>query len=72
MPRPLPDGWVVALRGTWHGEHLRLFSPDNSFTEVFTPRGAIRTVTSTADAGRATVTLTPGTTSGFDRACATL
>jgi len=71
-PTPLPDGWVVALHGVWHGADLALASPDNSFTEVFTPRGAIRTVTSTADAGTATVTLLPGTTADFNRACSTL
>lgn len=68
-PKPLPDGWVVALHGTWHGESLVLASPDNSFTEVFTPAGAIRAVTSTADAGTAQVTLTPGTVADFTRAC---
>lgn len=69
-PKPLPDGWVVALHGTWHGQALVLASPDNSFTEVFTPRGAIRTTTSTADAGTATVTLLPGSVAGFTKACA--
>jgi len=71
-PTSLPDGWVVALRGSWHGSKLVVASPDNSFTEVFTPRGAIRTVTSTADAGTASVTLAPGTTADFNRACAAL
>jgi hypothetical protein len=71
-PRPLPDGWRVALRGTWHDPALTVASPDNSFTEVFTPRGAIRTVTSTADAGTARVTLRPGTASAFSQACRTL
>ena len=68
-PRPLPEGWVVALRGNWHGPALAVMSPDNSFTEVFTPRGAIRTVTSSADAGTATVTLRPGSATGFTRTC---
>ena len=68
----LPDGWVVALHGVWHGPALALYSPDNSFTEVFTPRGAIRTVTSTADAGTAHTTLRYGTTAGFAAACHTL
>lgn len=71
-PKPLPDGWVVALHGAWHGADLALASPDNSFTEVFTKRGAIRTVTSTADAGSARVTLRAGTAAGFSRACAAL
>lgn len=71
-PKPLPDGWLVALRGTWHGSALTVSSPDNSFTEVFTPRGAIRTTTSTADAGTATVTLRPGSQDGFSQACRAL
>ncbi len=65
----LPDGWVVALHGVWHGPALALSSPDNSFTEVFTPRGAVRTVTSTADAGTAHTTLRYGTAAGFASAC---
>jgi hypothetical protein len=68
-PVQLPEGWVVALHGIWRGPALSLSSPDNSFTEVFTPRGAIRTTTSTADAGTATVTLRYGTTSDFTAAC---
>jgi hypothetical protein len=71
-PRSLPSGWVVAWRGNWHGDNLALASPDNSFTEVFTPRGAIRTVTSTADAGTAHVTLAPGTAADLSRACSSL
>ncbi|HXP19821.1 MAG TPA: hypothetical protein VN840_09275 [Streptosporangiaceae bacterium] len=71
-PKPLPDGWVVALHGSWHGPRLVLASPDNSFTEVFTRRGAIRTVTSTADAGTARVTLAKGSSASFSRACAAL
>lgn len=68
-PKSLPDGWVVALHGIWHGPALALHSPDNSFTEVFTPQGAIRSTTSTADAGTATVTLRPGTVIEFNQAC---
>ena len=68
-PTPLPDGWVVAFHGMWHGPVLVLASPEVSFTEVFTPRGAIRTTTSTADAGRATVTLHYGSAADFARAC---
>lgn len=71
-PKPLPGGWLVAMRGTWHGTALTVASPDNSFTEVFTPRGAIRTVTSTADAGTATVTLRPGSAGAFSQACRSL
>jgi hypothetical protein len=66
---PLPDGWVVALHGAWHGPALRLSSPDNSFTEVFAPRGAIRSVTSTADAGTAQTTVRYGTDGDFTAAC---
>jgi hypothetical protein len=66
---PLPDGWVVALHGAWRGPALQLSSPDNSFTEVFTPRGTIRTVTSTADAGTAQTTIRYGTGSDFTAAC---
>jgi hypothetical protein len=71
-PKPLPDGWVVALHGQWHGAKLALASPDNSFTEVFTKRGAIRTVTSSADAGTAQVTLSKGTAAAFNQACTAL
>ena len=66
---PLPDGWVVAWHGAWHGPALQLSSPDDSFTEVFTPRGAIRTVTSTADAGTAQTTVRYGTDGDFTAAC---
>ncbi|HEY5185858.1 MAG TPA: hypothetical protein VIM19_13335 [Actinomycetes bacterium] len=68
----LPDGWVVAFHGSWHGPQLVLSSPDNSFTEVFTPAGAIRTTTSTADAGGATVTLDHGSATEFARECRAL
>ncbi len=71
-PTALPDGWVVAFHGFWHGPALALASPDNSFTEVFTPRGAIRHVTSTADAGGATVTLRYGSSDAFTSACRAL
>jgi hypothetical protein len=71
-PKPLPDGWVVALHGAWHGADLALASPDNSFTEVFTAKGAIRTTTSTADSGTAQVTLAPGTSAAFTAACSAL
>ncbi len=68
----LPDGWVVAFHGAWHGPVLALSSPDNSFTEVFTARGAVRSVTSTAAAGTAHTTLRYGTTGGFTAACRAL
>jgi hypothetical protein len=71
-PTRLPSGWVVALHGIWRGPALELTSPDNSFTEVFTPRGAIRHVTSTADAGAARVTLQYGSPAQFDAACRAL
>jgi hypothetical protein len=68
----LPSGWVVAFHGSWHGPQLVLSSPDNSFTELFTPAGAIRTTTSTADAGGAQVTLHHGSATEFTQACRTL
>ena len=71
-PVRLPSGWVVALHGVWHGTELELTSPDNSFTEVFTPRGEIRHVTSTADAGTARVTLRYGSEADFAVACGAL
>lgn len=69
---PLPDGWVVALHGNWRGPRLVLSSPDNSFTEVFTRQGGIRSATSTADAGTARVTLSYGGQDAFTAACALL
>jgi hypothetical protein len=71
-PEQLPQGWVVALHGVWNGPTLSLESPDNSFTEVFTPAGAIRHVTSTADAGTARVVLRFGSEADFDETCRTL
>jgi hypothetical protein len=68
----LGAGWVVAFSGRWHGPDLVLTDHDNSFTEAFTPRGAIRTITSTADAGTAAVTLRYGSGAVFDRACRAL
>jgi hypothetical protein len=66
---PLPDGWVVAFHGKWEGPDLALSSPDNSFTEVFTPAGVIRSATSTADAGTATTVIKYGGSDGFIAAC---
>jgi hypothetical protein len=71
-PQRLPSGWVVAWHGHWAGELLALSNPDNSFTEVFTPAGAIRSTTSTADAGTAGTTLQYGTLEAFDQACTAL
>jgi hypothetical protein len=71
-PRQLGEGWVVAFSGRWHGPDLVLTDHDNSFTEAFTPRGAIRKITSTADAGTAAVTLRYGSSAAFDRACRAL
>lgn len=71
-PVGLPAGWDVALHGAWHGPELELASPDNSFTQVFTARGEIRHVTSTADAGAARVTLHYGTHDEFTAACRAL
>jgi hypothetical protein len=68
-PTKLPDGWVIAFAGNWHGSNLVLASPDNSFTEVFTPTGATRTTTSTADMGTASVTLANGSQTAFTQAC---
>jgi hypothetical protein len=68
-PVKLQSGWVVALHGIWRGPVLELSSPDNSFTEAITPRGEIRRVTSTADAGTARVTLQYGSHDAFLAAC---
>jgi hypothetical protein len=71
-PARLPSGWVVAWHGRWNGADLELANPDDSFTEVFTPRGEIRHVTSTADAGTAHVTLRYGSEADFASACRAL
>jgi hypothetical protein len=71
-PQRLPGGWVLAFHGTWHGAELPVADTDNSFTEVFTPAGAIRTTTSTKDAGTARATLRAGSADSFARACRTL
>ena len=71
-PVKLQSGWVVALRGSWQGPALELADPDSSFTEAFTPRGEIRRVTSTADAGTARVTLQYGSHDDFAAACRAL
>ena len=71
-PQRLPGGKVVAFHGTWHGTELPVADTNNSFTEVFTPAGTIRTTTSTKDAGTARVTLRAGSADSFDQACRTL
>jgi hypothetical protein len=71
-PVKLQSGWVVSWHGIWHGPALELHDPDNSFTEAFTPRGEIRRVTSTADAGTARVVLMYGSHDDFAAACRAL
>ena len=71
-PRPLPHGWVIAFHGTWRGAALPIADTDNSFSEVFTPAGAIRTANSTANAGTAHGTLRYGSAASFARACRVL
>ena len=71
-PERLPSGWDVAWHGVWNGPALELMNPDSSFTEVFTPKGAIRHVTSTADHGTAKVTLQYGSRDDFEAACRAL
>jgi hypothetical protein len=66
-PTALPHGSVVAFRGVWKGAMLPLAS--DSFTEVFTPDGAIRRAASRADAGTALVVLRNGSQTSFDQAC---
>jgi hypothetical protein len=70
--KPLPQGWVVAFKGKWAGAALPLADTDNSFTEVFTRRGAIRHTTSTADAGIARATLHNASSESFGNACRAL
>jgi hypothetical protein len=68
-PQALPDGVIVAFSGAWRGPALKVTNTDNSFTEAFTPHGAIRTTTSTANQGTATTTLRYGSAAAFTRAC---
>jgi hypothetical protein len=63
---------VVAFHGVWHGAVLPIADTDNTFSEVFTPSGAIRAASSTADTGTARGTLRYGSVASFDRACRTL
>jgi hypothetical protein len=69
-PRSLP--FLVSFAGAWHGPELAVANTDDAFTQVFTPRGAIRTATSTADDGHASVVLRYGTAGGFAAACRAL
>jgi len=71
-PRQLPPGWVVAFHGVWHGAALPIADTDKSFSEVFTPAGAIRTAASTAGAGTARGTLRSGSVDSFNQACRAL
>jgi hypothetical protein len=71
-PTPLPHGWVVAFHGVWHGTALPIADTDNSFSEAFTPSGAIRTATSSAGARTTHGTLRYGSVTSFDRACRAL
>ena len=68
-PAALPHGSVVAFRGTWKGPELPLASTGNSFTEAFTPAGAIRPTVSGANGGTALVVLRNGSQTSFDQAC---
>jgi hypothetical protein len=63
---------VVAFHGVWHGAVLPITDTDNSFSEAFTPSGAIRTTSSTVHTGTARGTLRYGSVTSFDRACRAL
>jgi hypothetical protein len=69
-PDRLP--FPVYFDGRWHGPVLRAASADHAVTEVFTARGALRTVTSTADTGTAQASLRYGSVRQFEAACAGL
>ena len=71
-PRQLPHGWVIAFHGVWHGAALPIADTGNSFSEVFTPAGTIRTTNSTAHAGAARGTLRYGSAANFAHACRVL
>jgi hypothetical protein len=60
---------VIAFHGTWQGSALPIADTDNSFTEVFTPAGAIRTTPSAKDAGTVRGTLRYGSADAFAQAC---
>ncbi|HYB88701.1 MAG TPA: hypothetical protein VEC76_17785 [Streptosporangiaceae bacterium] len=69
---PLPGGLVVAFHGIWQGPVLPVASTDGSFTEAFSPAGAVRKSLSAANAGTATGTLRYGSADAFSQACHTL
>ena len=71
-PVPLPHGLVVAFRGTWKGPVLPVASTDGSFTEAFTPAGAIRKSAVAGPAGTASGTLRNGSATAFGQACQAL
>ena len=68
-PKALPHGTVLAFRGTWHGAVLPIVTTNSSFTEVFTPAGAMRARVSAANGGNAHGKLRFGSATGFDQAC---
>ena len=69
LAAPLPPGLVVAFHGIWHGPVLPVASTDGSFTEAFTPAGAIRKAASAANAGTASGALRYGSATAFGQAC---
>jgi len=69
-PRPLP--FEIIFAGSWHGPVLAVANTDDAFTQVFTPRGRIRSTNSTANNGHASATLQYGSAAGFAAACRTL
>ena len=71
-PKRLPDGWVIAFHGVWHGDELPITDTDKSLSAVFTPAGVIRATTSTAGAGTAHGTLRHGSVTSFEHACRAL
>jgi len=68
-PVPLPHGLVVAFHGTWKGPVLPVASTDGSFTEAFTPAGAVRKGTPAGQAGTASGSLRNGSATAFSQAC---
>jgi hypothetical protein len=68
-PVPLPPGQVVAFHGTWDGPALPVASTDGSFTQAFTPGGAVRKASGVAHPGTASATLRYGSATAFDQAC---
>ncbi|MGE5292410.1 MAG: hypothetical protein ACM3ML_35530 [Micromonosporaceae bacterium] len=68
-PRSLPSGFVFVFSGIWRGARLPLVNRDNSFTQVFTPDGAVNWTTPTRNVGHAAATLRAGTSQEFASAC---